>query len=102
MSAGREIVSLAPEEIARYLMRSRRGRDLGRVDVHLDEHLREVLARADDFVPSNAGAIVLDDPRAKLNRPTPTPGRLTVIACFGSAGGLVPPIGTRVPADAGF
>ena len=47
-------------------MRTRRDRDLERFEMRLDEHLREVLARADDFVPSAAGAILLDDPRAKL------------------------------------
>jgi diguanylate cyclase (GGDEF)-like protein len=101
MPADRGIVALAPEEIARYLMRTRRGRELGRFDIHLDEHLREVLARADDFVPSNAGAILLDDPRAKLVG-GPAATRLTVIACFGADAGLVPPVGTRVSADDSF
>lgn len=89
------ILTLAPEEISRFLMRTRRDRDLERFEVRLDEHLREVLARADDFVPSQAGAILLDDPRAKLQGKDV--GRLTVIACFGKGFHL----GTRVPADQG-
>ncbi|HEX8951580.1 MAG TPA: sensor domain-containing diguanylate cyclase, partial [Polyangia bacterium] len=89
------ILTLAPEEISRFLMRTRRDRDLERFEVRLDEHLREVLARADDFVPSTAGAILLDDPRAKLQGKDV--GRLTVIACFGRGFQL----GTRVPADQG-
>ena len=89
------ILTLAPEEISRFLMRTRRDRDLERFEVRLDEHLREVLARADDFVPSTAGAILLDDPRAKLQGKDV--GRLTVIACFGAGFQL----GTRVPADQG-
>ena len=89
------ILTLAPEEISRFLMRTRRDRDLERFEVRLDEHLREVLARADDFVPSTAGAILLDDPRAKLQGKDV--GRLTVIACFGDGFQL----GTRVPADQG-
>ena len=80
--AGQQILTLAPEEISRFLMRTRRDRDLERFEVRLDEHLREVLARANDFVPSTAGAILLDDPRAKLQG-RDNPGRLTVIACFG-------------------
>jgi diguanylate cyclase (GGDEF)-like protein len=53
-----------------------------------------VLARANDFVPSAAGAILLDDPRIKLaGAPA---GRLTVIACFGAAPHS---LGSRVPAD---
>jgi diguanylate cyclase (GGDEF)-like protein len=89
------ILTLAPEEISRFLMRTRRDRDLERFEVRLDEHLREVLARADDFVPSTAGAILLDDPRAKLQGKEV--GRLTVIACFGD--GFL--LGARVPADQG-
>jgi len=89
------ILTLAPEEISRFLMRTRRDRDLERFEVRLDEHLREVLARADDFVPSQAGAILLDDPRAKLQGKDV--GRLTVIACFGEGFHL----GSRVPADQG-
>jgi diguanylate cyclase (GGDEF)-like protein len=87
------ILTLAPEEISRFLMRTRRDRDLERFEVRLDEHLREVLARADDFVPSTAGAILLDDPRAKLQGKDV--GRLTVIACFG--GGFQ--LGARIPID---
>ena len=89
------ILTLAPEEISRFLMRTRRDRDLERFEVRLDEHLREVLARADDFVPSQAGAILLDDPRAKLQGKDV--GRLTIIACFGE--GFM--LGARVPADQG-
>ena len=93
--AEQEILTLAPEEISRFLMRTRRERDLERFEVRLDEHLREVLARANDFVPSTAGAILLDDPRAKLQGRDP--GRLTVIACFGD--GFM--LGSRVPANQG-
>ena len=91
-----QILTLAPEEISRFLMRTRRDRDLERFEVRLDEHLREVLARANDFVPSTAGAILLDDPRAKLQG-RDNPGRLTVIACFGD--GFM--LGSRVPANLG-
>jgi diguanylate cyclase (GGDEF)-like protein len=91
------IYTLGPEEISRFLMRTRRDRDPERFEVRLDEHLREVLARADDFVPSDAGAILLDDPRAKLAGGQT--GKLTVIACFGAA--TLHTLGARIPADAG-
>lgn len=93
----RNIATLGPEEISRFLMRTRRDRDLERFEIRLDEHLREVLERADEFVPSEAGAILLDDPRAKLAGGQP--GRLTVIASYGekSPHGL----GVRVPASEG-
>jgi diguanylate cyclase (GGDEF)-like protein len=92
------IQTLAPEEISRFLMRTRRDRDPERFEIRLDEHLREVLARADDFVPSEAGAILLDDPRAKLSG-GPQAGKLTVIACFGA---MKPhTLGARVPSSEG-
>jgi diguanylate cyclase (GGDEF)-like protein len=89
-----EIRTLAPEEISRFLVRTRR--DPERYEVRLDEHLREVLARADDFVPSDEGAILLDDPRTKLAGGA---ARLTVIANFGPN---AQPLGSRVPADQGL
>lgn len=89
------ISTLAPEEISRFLMRTRRDRDPERFEVRLDEHLREVLARADDFVPSAAGAILLDDPRAKLAGHAAA--RLTVIACYGTS--TPHTLGARVSAD---
>jgi diguanylate cyclase (GGDEF)-like protein len=92
------ILTLAPEEISRFLMRTRRDRDPERFEVRLDEHLREVLARADDFVPSESGAILLDDPRAKLQGGPAA--RLTVIACFGDSPGHT--LGARLQSNQGI
>jgi diguanylate cyclase (GGDEF)-like protein len=89
------ILTLAPEDISSFLVRTRRDRNLEHLEVHLDQHLREVLARATDFVPSQAGAILLDDPRAKMRGEEP--GRLTVIACFGNGFRL----GEHVPTNQG-
>src|SRR4029077_17775488 len=91
------ILTLAPEEIQRFLMRTRRERDTEHWEIQLDTQLREILARANDFVPSEAGSILLDDPRAKL---TAGPARLTFIACFGEGSARI--LGTRVPADRGI
>ena len=75
------IVTLSPEEIARFFVRARRDQDTEHWDVRLDAALREILERANDFVPSESGGILLDDPRAKLaGAPAP---RLTFIASFG-------------------
>ncbi len=76
------IFTLSPEEIARFFVRARRDQDTEHWDVRLDATLREILERANDFVPSEAGGILLDDPRAKLAG-SPAP-RLTFIAAFGS------------------
>jgi diguanylate cyclase (GGDEF)-like protein len=92
------IVTLSPEEIARFFVRARRDQDTEHWDVRLDATLREILERANDFVPSESGGILLDDPRAKLaGAPAP---RLTFIASFGP--GSQHAIGRRIPSDKGF
>jgi len=92
------ILTLSPEEISRFFVRARREQDTMRWDVRLDSALREILERANEFVPSESGGILLDDPRAKLaGAPAP---RLTFIAAFGPwRDGM---LGVRVPSDRGF
>src|SRR5262249_48577125 len=92
------ILTLSPEEIARFFVRARRDQDTEHWDVRLDAALREILERANDFVPSEVGGILLDDPRAKLAG-SPAP-RLTFIASFGP--GVEHVIGSRTPSDGGF
>src|SRR4029079_11781153 len=92
------IVTLSPEEIARFFVRARRDQDTEHWDVRLDAALREILERANDFVPSESGGILLADPRAKLAG-SPAP-RLTFIAAFGP--GVENAVGKRIPSDRGF
>jgi diguanylate cyclase (GGDEF)-like protein len=90
--------TLRPEEISRFLVRHRRTPDVNRPEQPLDAHLGAMLAKAGRFVPSRAGALLLDDPRAKryeLQRNT-----LTVISAFGpQSQGL---LGVRVPCGRGI
>ncbi len=92
------IYTLSPEEIARFFVRARRDQDTEHWDVRLDGTLREILERANDFVPSELGGILLDDPRAKLQG-APAP-RLTYIAAFGPS--IQSVVGKRLPSDRGF
>jgi hypothetical protein len=92
------ILTLSPEEISRFFVRARRDQDTERWDVRLDAALREILERANDFVPSELGGILLDDPRAKLQG-APAP-RLTYIAAFGPS--IQSVVGKRLPSDRGF
>src|SRR5436190_18317101 len=92
------IFTLSPEEIARFFVRARRDQDTEHWDVRLDAALREILERANDFVPSEPGGILLDDPRAKLAG-SPAP-RLTFIATFGP--GSQASIGRRIASDKGL
>ncbi|MBI5481657.1 MAG: sensor domain-containing diguanylate cyclase [Deltaproteobacteria bacterium] len=99
MAAARpEILTLSPDEISRFLMRTRRQRDVAAWEVRLDGHLREILERANEFVPSAAGSILLDDPRAKLAGTQVN--RLTFIAVFGATAAKL--LGQRIPATRGI
>jgi diguanylate cyclase (GGDEF)-like protein len=75
------IETLPPEELAIFLMRYRRGETLDRFEPRLDYFLREILSKANEFVPSESGAIFLDDPRAKVFGRRSS--QLTIIAAFG-------------------
>jgi diguanylate cyclase (GGDEF)-like protein len=92
------ILTLSAEEITRFFVRSRRDQDTERWDVRLDAALREILERANDFVPSEAGGILLDDPRATLAG-VRSP-RLTFIAVYGPGSAQL--LGKRLPSDRGF
>ena len=71
------ILTLSSDDISHFFVRLRRDPDSERWEVRLDAALREILERANDFVPSESGGILLDDPRAKLAG-SPAP-RLTTI-----------------------
>jgi diguanylate cyclase (GGDEF)-like protein len=92
------IVTLSSDDIAHFFVRARRDQDSERWEVRLDAALREILERANDFVPSESGGILLDDPRAKFaGLPAP---RLTFIAAFGPDSNEH--LGQRIPSDRGI
>lgn len=76
-----DILALDPEEISRFLIRQRREKVLDRLEIRLDGFLKEILTKANEFVPSESGSILLDDPRAKMGSIGLT--TLTFIAVFG-------------------
>jgi diguanylate cyclase (GGDEF)-like protein len=68
-------------------------------DLRLDEFLRLALEKANEFVPSEAGMIVLDDPVSKTTR-FREKNRLAVVACFGAGSRGI--LGRRQPASRGI
>ena len=67
-------------------------------EVDLREVLRDILLRANEFVPSDSGSILLDDPLLKWDKEQR--GKLYFMACFGvGSSGLV---GTHLPDDVGI
>jgi diguanylate cyclase (GGDEF)-like protein len=83
--------------IDRILQRKNKRRHPARA-VDLEEVLREILLKANEFVPSESGSILLDDPLLNWNKEYK--GKLYFMACFGAgSSGLA---GTRLPADVGI
>ena len=92
------IVTLAPEKLSLFLMRHRRGETIERFEPRLDNFLDEILAKANAFVPSESGAILLDDPKVKLTGQTVYP--LTLIASFGAHAERL--LGRKISSDQGI
>jgi diguanylate cyclase (GGDEF)-like protein len=76
-----------------HFLRRRPTTDSG-FDPDLRGVFREILARANDFVPSEAGSIFIDDPLAEDN------AELVLIACFGAIADRL--VGMRMAADSGI
>jgi diguanylate cyclase (GGDEF)-like protein len=88
---------LDPLRLERFLER-RRAHPTFPLELSLAENLMEVLRRANSFVPSAAGSILLDNPAVK--QPERRCNSLTFIAAFGDkAAGL---LGETIPADQGI
>lgn len=90
-----ELESLDPGELERFLDRRRASRS---PELSLTDNLLEVLRKANEFVPSSAGSILLDDPRKKSQ--DRRRNRLTFIAAFGEKASEL--IGESIPADRGI
>jgi len=60
-----DVLSLEPSELERFLERRRASPPQFPLEMDLAENLVEVLRKANEFVPSQAGSILLDDPLTK-------------------------------------
>lgn len=93
----RALHCIEPAALERFLQRRRANPYLA-LELNLAENLVEILRKADQFVPSAAGSILLDDPARK--RKERRENRLTFIAAFGEKSeGLV---GRDIRADRGI
>jgi len=88
---------LEPPELEAFLERRRATPAFGR-DMSLAENLGAVLRKANEFVPSEAGSILLDNPKAK--RANRSNNALTFIASFGPAAESL--LGREISADQGI
>jgi len=90
--------SLDIPQLERFLERSRSGLSLRGEGVDLDLVLRQILQKAYEFVPSESGSILLDDPFRKV--PQRRDNELVFIATFGDSAGDL--IGKRLSAEHGI
>ncbi|MDP9190570.1 MAG: sensor domain-containing diguanylate cyclase [Acidobacteriota bacterium] len=89
--------SLETPQLERFLERHKAGLSL-KNEVDLDLVLRQILQKAFEFVPSESGSILLDDPFRKLA--TRKDNELVFIATFGDSSRNL--VGTRLPAQHGI
>ncbi|HYX22912.1 MAG TPA: sensor domain-containing diguanylate cyclase [Thermoanaerobaculia bacterium] len=89
--------SLEPVQLERFLERRRANPNFP-LELSLAENLVEVLRRANSFVPSAAGSILLDDPSDKKD--DRRQNTLTFIAAFGEKSSCL--VGQAIPADQGI
>ncbi len=92
-----ELQCLDPSDLERFLHRRRANPYFPR-ELNLSENLLEVLRRANEFVPSAAGSILLDDP-AQKNKDRAS-NQITFIAAFGEKAGEL--LGREIRADSGI
>jgi diguanylate cyclase (GGDEF)-like protein len=95
---GVRTLTLDPSEISRFLVRQRKDWDIDQLELRLDRFLSEILEKANEFVPSESGSLLLDDPRAKGR--ADAINTLTFIACFGPHAARL--LGRQIPLDDGI
>ncbi len=93
------IVCLSAEQISPILERKRHATDHRTIPrIPLDALLIDILDKANEFVPSLAGSILLDDPMQKLENSASR--ELIFVCCFGPTAEMI--LGKRIPIDQGI
>jgi diguanylate cyclase (GGDEF)-like protein len=93
-----DVFSLEPHALEQFLERRRAQLPHFEPEMSLADNLVEVLRKANEFVPSEAGSILLDNPRIK--QADRSRNRLTFLAAFGDKAQLL--VGQTLPADQGI
>lgn len=97
LSMSSDLYTLADDALERFLERQKASASLP-AEVRFGPHLREILEKAAELVPSESGSILLDDPRVKGG--SREANTLCFVASFGPAAAELP--GQSVPARQGI
>jgi diguanylate cyclase (GGDEF)-like protein len=93
------IFSLTSDQLTPILERKRNPLNIRNIPkIPLDILLINILEKANAFVPSSSGSILLDDPLQKMNRPESR--ELIFVSCFGEGAEAL--IGERIPIGTGI
>ncbi len=91
-------INLASTEILEKILERKKKDDFYTDKVDLKKMLKEILTWANNFVPSESGSILLDDP--VLNQFKLKPGELYFVACFGRGSRAL--IDSTIPVNVGI
>lgn len=91
-------INIAAKAVLDKILERKRKDEYSPGDLDLSEMLREILRRANKFVPSESGSILLDDPVLNLQRKKA--GLLYFVACFGRGSSSL--AGTTLPINVGI
>ncbi len=91
-------INIAKKNILDKILERKKKTSHGPRDIDLKNMLKEILAWANKFVPSESGSILLDDP--SLNQDGQKYGLLYFVACFGKGSKAL--VDTTIPSDVGI
>ena len=93
------VVNLAKKAVLDKVLHRKKKAGWKRQEVDIGGLLKTILLRANEFVPSESGSILLDDPLLKFDQ-FQNEGRLYFIACFGKGSSNI--VGTSLPDNVGI
>ncbi len=93
-----DVLSLDPLALEKFLERHRANPPHFPLEMSLADNLVEVLRKANEFVPSESGSILLDDPRSK--RRDRQRNSLTFVAAFGDKASAI--VGQTIASEHGI
>ncbi len=91
-------INITDSELLTKILQRKIRADSEEHEVDLGEVLREILSWANEFVPSEAGSILIDDPVLKMEKRSN--GKLYFVACFGKGSERL--VGTSVDDGVGI
>lgn len=91
-------INVAKKPVLERVLKRKQWHGIGPEQVDLEDMLKSILKWANEFVPSESGSILLDDP--VLDESKRKPGKLYFVACFGKGSKSI--MGNNIPISVGI